>query len=454
MKSLVKRTLPWLFVFATVTLSVRYYRLTRNLQSLLRHNAIDDIGLAITSSVTTMSSYPSEIPQYVIDQARKRAKQFNATAAIDEVRILAVNHPAFLNIPKQYQPQKMWKQSYFPYVSIAGLQKAGSSQLYNILTSHSHMVKFHAEKEFPFGVPHLSLNVSKLLLLPQSDNPVVTKRKQVTIIQQFFHSRFKSKGFQRLTKRPQAKTAPPSHKVRSVNGCLDTITTMMMRQYLGRTLNSKVIFMVRDPADWLWSSYNFWTYRQHIDLLNATTRDWAASPQQYRSPELFHEMLLAGTDRYGPTAELISKLRDRITNLFTRVVAAASAGHQDIKNNKNNTGNILVVKTEDMEPNRIHSSGFIAKLAKFLGVTVHGFDASLLQSFSNCGNSRGVHSHCSKSSSAYEVAGNRTMLEQSRDLVYLYFAEECKLWAEKFGVVYERCLRVSDQYNVHETRTV
>jgi hypothetical protein len=149
----------------------------------------------------------------------------------------------------------------------------------------------------------------------------------------------------------------------SVNACLDTVTTMMMRQYLGRTLNSKVIFLVRDPADWLWSSYNFWTYSRHMDLLNSTTRDWTAAPRQYRSPELFHQMLLAGADRFGPTAELIGKLRDRINNLFSRVIAAAAAAAD--QENNNTASNILVVKTEDMEPDRIQTSGLLTNLPIF-----------------------------------------------------------------------------------------
>jgi Sulfotransferase domain len=453
MSLITKRTLEWLFVVVMVTVMVRFYSLTtRTLQSLLRQKDMDYIGRTMTSSVGTVSSYPSKIPQYVIDQAQRRAEQFNATAAIDEVRILVNNFPAFRNIAKEYQPQGLWKQTHFPDVNIAGLQKAGSSQLYNILTSHSDMYKFHSfEKEFPFGIPHLSLNISKLLLLSQHDMSDVAKRSQITSIQRLFHSRFKTKAFQKLTENPQTSIerttteASSTTKMLSVNACLDTTTAMMMRQYLGRTLDSKLIFMVRDPADWLWSSYNFWTYRQHIDLLNSTTRDWAAAPQQYRSPEIFHEMLLAGADRFGPTAELIGVLRDRINNLFSRVIAAA---HQI------NANSVLVVKTEDMAPDRIHSSEFIENLAKFLGVTLDGFDESILKSFSNCGNSRGTGSRCSKASSAYAVAGNRAMLEQSRDLVYLYFAEECKLWAEEFGVVYERCLRVSDQYHIHDKKKV
>jgi hypothetical protein len=34
--------------------------------------------------------------------------------------------------------------------------------------------------------------------------------------------------------------------------------------------------------------------------------------------------------------------------------------------------------------------------------------------------------------------------------VYLHFAEECKLWAEELGVVYEGCLAIRNKYLLNE----
>jgi hypothetical protein len=213
MWSLARRTREWLFLMVTVTVLVQFNRmLTRTLPSLFFLNddgykgqmitsseaAIksDVIEIQmITSSEAAITSDLFEIPQEVIDQARKRAKQFNATLAIDQVRILVDNHPAFRKIQQQYQPKQWWKQLYFPDVSIAGLQKAGSSQLYNILTSHSDMFNFHSEKEFHFGIPHLTLDVSKLLSFSQNGDSDASRRNRVSFIQRFFHGRFKYKSF-------------------------------------------------------------------------------------------------------------------------------------------------------------------------------------------------------------------------------------------------------------------
>ena len=103
-----------------------------------------------------------------------------------------------------------------------------------------------------------------------------------------------------------------------------------------------------------------------------------------------------------------------------------------------------------MAPDRVKSSGFLQKLAAFLDVPVDSFDESTVGSFSNCGDKRGTGSQCKKTSSAYAIAGNRSMLEETRELIYLHFAEECKFWAEELGIVYENCLAVREKYNLDE----
>ncbi|KAG7371314.1 sulfotransferase family protein [Nitzschia inconspicua] len=436
----------WIYASATLIVLFQYSQITdRKLELHILHkdlceNSTKNLSSAGFDAFSTHTQLT--LPQYLINQAKERAQTFNATEAISKVKCLAVDHPVFRNFPKAYQPLPQWKEANFPDISIAGLQKAGTSHLYKILTSHENMTGFHPKiKEFHFGIPHLWMDISNLLLEPQQRNGRnITKSEQMATIQQFFFRSTNATAHIPLSAELDSKHANSKHLM-TVNGFLDTVTVMMMRQYLQKThdINNKVILILRDPADWLWASYNFWTHSKHHDLLKAARADWAESPRQYRSPELFHEMLLAGSDRFGPTAELIGKFRDRISNLFTRVIAAAC---------RDSPSQVLVIKAEDMTPDRINTSQLMQRLADFLGVSLDGFDSSILNSFSNCGNKRGVDAKCSKASSAYAVAGNRSMMEESRDLVYLYFAEECWLWAKEFDIVYERCLEVSEKYNI------
>ena len=164
-----------------------------------------------------------------------------------------------------------------------------------------------------------------------------------------------------------------------------------------------------------------------------------------RSPELFHEYMLAG-ERLEPSQYLLQNFRDNYVAMAHRILADNFAVDHDF----------LVLKSEDMLPDRIETSGFLDKLASFLGVAKVNFDTSVLHSYSNCGNHKGQQNHdCGEAndeedtvgpSMAYDISGGRAMLNETRDLVYLHFAEECQLWKERFGIEYEACLNVRKTY--------
>lgn len=165
-----------------------------------------------------------------------------------------------------------------------------------------------------------------------------------------------------------------------------------------------------------------------------------------RSPELFHEYMLSG-ERLQSSQHLLQNFRDSYVAIAHRALADNFVINDDL----------LVLKSEDMLPDRIESSGFLDKLASFLGVVKVNFDMSVLHSYSNCGNSRGQDNHdcmggeeedVAGPSMAYDIAGGRAMLNETRDLVYLQFAEECLLWKESFGIEYEACLDARKRYIV------
>jgi hypothetical protein len=362
-------------------------------------------------------------PQYLVDQARERSNmsQTLSSSINDNVQKLAFNHPAFQNIDAAFKPQSHWAELHHPDIAIVGLPKAGTSQLYNILKSHPKLTPFHpSQKEFCFDFDH-----------------GIDPRQGSELLQQdFYNTSYRLEQHKQLY--VDATTKVIQHQqVQTVNACMDLAKAMLMRQYLGRTNDSKIIFLIRDPADWLWAAYNFWQQPERMDA-GGTPFGWATSPYQYRSPEMFHEMLLAGS-RFWPTVGLLNYYRDKLVSLGSRVVDVARHSHPE---------NVLVLKTEEMAPDQVESSGFLDKLADFVGVEKTGFNKSTYGSFSNCGNQRGLQSQCKKASSAYSVAGNRPMLEESRELIYLHFAEECKFWSEEFGIVYEGCLAVRKKYNL------
>lgn len=161
--------------------------------------------------------------------------------------------------------------------------------------------------------------------------------------------------------------------------------------------------------------------------------------QTDRSPELFHEYMLAG-DRLWPSQHLLDGFRDEKIAIYNHILAEAVENED-----------ILVLKSEDMKPDRIESSGFLDTLASFLGIVKDNFNTSALHSYTNCGNHKGVDNHdCDDDNdgptTSYDISGHRGMLPETRDLVYLQFAEECHMWKEKFQVKYEDCLAVRERF--------
>jgi hypothetical protein len=413
----------------------------------------------VACKAPTSSTFVQGPNEYIIQHARSRAAYFRSIATRQSLDILAHNHPAFADISPQFQPLEEWKRLNFPNINVAGLPKAGTSQLYQILTSHPSLTEFHKDKEFCFNLPFSKTYLEDLRMLDEDGNYDAANTTRQDMLQQFFfqannHSQPNAtelssvKRWYMLTydgDNAVNNSIPNLERLPTINGCHDTVTVLMQHQYL-QLDDRKLVLLVRDPADWLWSAWNFWHTAQ--DQQPPQQADWASPPYQYRSPELFHELLLSGDDRYGPAAAMLQEYRDKVATISSLAVAAAKSGGNN-GNDKHTPPSILVWKSEDMVPDRIVASGFLAKLADFVGISPDGFDNSTLQSFANCGDNKGTQTQCLESSQgAYEITQHRPMLEASRELVYLHFAEECNVWAEAFGVVYEECLAVRKKYGL------
>jgi hypothetical protein len=405
------------------------------------------------------------VPTYLIERAKNRSNTFRDQ--IESTELLAHDHPAFASIPPEYQPLDSWKILNFPDISIAGLPKAGTSQMYQILTSHPDLIEYHQRKEFCFNLPFSKLYLDEL----KSTNQTSIDKMQQSFHRANDHNQLNASNIPSITRwymltyggdNEANNHIPPSNRQRTVNGCHDTVTVLLQRQYLQHRFNNtsiddkfynhskKLILLLRDPADWLWSAWNFW-YHDGLDIQSPQTSDWAFAPFQYRSPELFHEFLLAGEDRLSPAAGMLQEYRDDMASISSQAVAATKRYQSSYPHhNQVVAWDVLVLKSEDMKPDRVLSNGFVTRLADFVGVSPDGFNTTVLHSYANCGDNKGTDSQCSEASSAYEITGYRSMLEASRELVYLHFAEECKLWAEELGVVYEGCLAIRNKYLLNE----
>jgi hypothetical protein len=330
-------------------------------------------------------------------------------------------------IPHKYLPLKHW--NHFPDIWILGFPKAGTSQLYQLLTHHPALQAFHRTKEFCM------------------DNNMWLDYSQPN--EKLYASLYSYHEFMNSNMSKPVST----RKKLTVNACLNSKETLLNYMYIQKHyLNAssdlgemKFIITFRDPADLLYSMFNFFT-NPSVDVIGRRpVQTWSYELLDYRSPELFHELLVSGNKT------LYGKLQRFFLNgWFVSVVSWMHLVGRE---------NLLVIKNEDMIPEEVNrQGGVLDQLSSFLGVDRDLFDPEIFNSKTNCndGNilSRGMGTKCiddvkkqnkeqpPSSSITYPISANRAMLPKTRKLIYVMASEGCQLLSQYFShVLYEKCVQ-------------
>jgi hypothetical protein len=166
-----------------------------------------------------------------------------------------------------------------------------------------------------------------------------------------------------------------------------------------------------------------------VDAKPPINADWAEKSLHYRSPELFHE-LVAALDKLK-SHKRFDMFRAATVMLPRKMIAAFGKE------------NVFIARNEDMMPAMVaKGGGFLDQLSQFTGLDRGGFQDSSIKTVHNCNDNKGNQASCNKETthSAYAIAGNRTVLPKTRKLIYLFFAAECRLWKNEFGIEYPDCL--------------
>lgn len=137
----------------------------------------------------------------------------------------------------------------YPAVIVTGMPKCGTSAMYDMLTRLPGAIVMHEKENCPYARrrPHW----------------------------QFFNSL------------PKASVVGATGLV--VDGCIEAEKNIIIRSLL-RQPKTLYIVMVRNFADMLWSSYNFWCKREYDNDCDST--HWTKPGKHVRSPQLFHEIIL------------------------------------------------------------------------------------------------------------------------------------------------------------------
>lgn len=338
----------------------------------------------------------------------------------DSVRELNQIHHVVNHTPAKYFPLQHW--NHFPDIWIVCCFKAGTSQLFRLLTHHPNLQAFHPSKEF-------CMDNKRLLDYSQPN-------------EELYASLYAFHSFMNIN-----MTQPDIiSKKKKVTACLrreqDWLNYLYIQKFYFNSSEylktRKFIIIVRDPADLLFSMFNFWSQPTFDVAGERQFKTWAYEHLDYRSPELFHELIVSGNKTlYGRS------LKDNFVASFGSFLSWIHLVGRE---------NVLVIKNEDLLPEKVsRQGGSLDQLSSFLGIDRDLFDAEILKSRTNCndGNlfSRGIGAKCKdrefpSTSLTYPISGNRAMLPKTRKLIYIIASEACQLLTQYFDhVQYDDCLQ-------------
>ena len=314
-------------------------------------------------------------------------------------------------INPQYAVWKNFSHHSFADLSILGFPKAGTSQLYKLLSSHPNTEPVFKRKEYCVDHNHF---LDYTMPHNQDNETLYHLQKKLWV----YHKHV-------LHKRT---IAPPSQML--VNACLQTVELDYHLAYAALPESSKFMLLFRDPADWLWASWNFWIDK-NMDQPKPLDHDWASPGVHYRSPELFHELILS-QGALKSAGKRFRTMREQTVHVPRRLLYLVGRNR------------VLFIKSEDMKAsnNNHNMDTFLGRLSNFTGLSQDKFDQNVAHGQTNCNAHKGFQNLChSSSSSAYEITHYRPMLQATRQFIYIQFHEECKVWAEEFGIIYRDCLQ-------------
>ncbi|CAE7804843.1 unnamed protein product [Symbiodinium sp. CCMP2592] len=305
-------------------------------------------------------------------------------------------------------------------VIVGGFPKCGTSHIHRVLEAHPNVASLakqigalpNLQKEFEEAV----FVLAEALRVP-SGFPLAQACDQFDQM-----STFKECGRLASMIRGWYNTSMPATLV--VTDIFFFEKEMLASRWPGKV---KLLFVVREPADFLWAAYNFWVLAGEPKSIQD---DWTEKGKHVRSPEHFDELVLADGKNFAwaPRA-------NKITGRW----------FDQIKSVNNVTTNLLFLKSEDFTDDL---EGILAKMGSFFGVQASLFPTKVAHSHTNSQavlRERGSHQFTSKDvqPGLYQISGWRPMLCGTRRFIYSRTRDVCEQ-LDSFGVHYGACLGEHD----------
>jgi hypothetical protein len=305
------------------------------------------------------------------------------------IKLFPQQHPVTVPLDPIFQPKQEGDTNRaFPDISICWLPKAGSPQLHTILKNHADAVQYGKGKE-----QCTSRGTYRSIFEDWDDEPIDENRTTATDRQlqvqyqlYLYYERLLSGEIS-----PSGVLVLDPSKRKTVNACYWINDIEISYQYL-RPQGKKSIFLFRDPADWLWSAFNFW----RMTDIDPKEFGWTKQGEEYRSPELFHELVASGKQsKWG----LYSHEYYHMFTIRSPRKLVALFGRE----------NVLFLRNEDLLPLLPavvdKEGGVLDQISDFTGLDRSEFDPTTYSVVTNCNDSV-----CNKTrSSSYALSGGREM---------------------------------------------
>lgn len=306
-------------------------------------------------------------------------------------------------------------------VIVGGFPKCGTSHIHRVLEAHPNIASLAKQIG---ALPNLQREFEEAIFVLANSLQVPSGLPLAQACNQFTHElrTFKECGRLASMIRGWYNTSMPA--TLAVTDIFFFEKEMLVTRWPGQV---KLLFVVREPADFLWAAYNFWVLTGEP---NGIQDDWTEKGKHVRSPEHFNELVLADgkNESWAPRA-------NKVTGLW----------FEQIKFVKDVTTNLLFLKSEDFTDDL---EGILAKMGSFFGVPASLFPDKVAHTHTNSQevlNQRGPQQFTSKKvkPGLYEISGRRPMLCSTRRFIYSKTRDVCEQ-LDSFGVHYGACLGEHD----------
>lgn len=197
----------------------------------------------------------------------------------------------------------------------------------------------------------------------------------------------------------------------TINACINTDEAVNRYIRFGRPGNTKFIVSVRNPAEYAWAAFNYWT--GVYDKYEFLPGRWVRSGYNYRSPELFHEYVVSSGRLKG------GRVFPNIIQDFTRKIRTIQDERIPLK-----------IVSQDT----IASS--LGSLAVFLNIREYFPMRNTMVNTGYKTSNRGVGAKDSGDhlSGVYEISGYRGMLASTRRYITEREGLDCRLFLRMFSI--------------------